>query len=168
MTLEASAEAIREHEAVSGTTSHGEARRPLTGLPRGFRILLPGPEELARRWREIEPLFVRALARGLGTHEPVDFLAQTLAGQAAIWIVEADAWPLAAVCTQIRIFPRRRGYEILAAGGSGMGLWLRELTARIEAHARSLHCDFVFGSGRVGWERAVRASGGGKVMWRML
>lgn len=134
-----------------------------------MRVALPPPDELARRWNEIEPLLARAMARGLGTHEPVDFLALTFAGNAAIWLVEDESGRIAAAAAcQVRQFPRKRGYEVLAVAGDGLPHWGGKLHERMEAQARALHCDFIFGAGRNGWHRVARSQAGGLIMWRML
>ena len=126
-------------------------------------VRLPPLDELARRWREIEPFLKRATDR-TGCYEPIDLLYLTMQGQAAIWIVEIGGSVTASVAVEAKQYPRKRILEVMFGGGDGMPIWIKQLGAAIDEHARATGCTHVATTGRPGWARAWGAQKTGDVV----
>ena len=126
-------------------------------------VRLPPAEELARRWREIEPFLERATSR-TGCYEPVDLLYMSMRGEVAIWVVEVGGEVVASIATEMHQYPRRRVLEVTFGGGDGMQHWIRPLVAAIDEYARHLQCTHIACLGRPGWARAWGAEATGDIM----
>lgn len=127
------------------------------------KIWLPPADELALRWREIEPLLKRATDR-TGCYEPVDLMYLSMQGQVAIWVIEIGGSVAAAIATEIHQYPRRRVLEVMFGGGDGMPHWIRSAVAAVDEYARQMQCTHIACLGRPGWVRAWGAEPTGDIM----
>ena len=121
-------------------------------------IRRPPPDELARRWHQIEPILARACARSR-CYEPIDVLMLVLAGEMTLWLVEGASTCgggelLAVIVCKAQQYPRRRVLEMKLAAGTHMREWLTPALAHFERLARELGCDSITSTGRRGWARA--------------
>ena len=123
-------------------------------------IRMPPFDELALRWRDIEPLVRMATDRTAGCFEPVDALQLAMSGSWRLWIVEKTDgafWPgnedeiIAIATTEVRQFPRMRVCDIPLIAGREMAEWVEPLLEALKAHARQFECARLTASGRPGW-----------------
>lgn len=131
--------------------------------PETVTVTLPPIEVLARRWCEIEPMLERATLR-TQCYEPIDLLMMAGTGRAAMWLAMRGDEILAAIVTQVTVFPRRRVMEVLFSGGREMKAWLPLAVAAIDQHAIACGCSHVASSGRPGWKRAWGAYSTGDII----
>ena len=124
-----------------------------TALPGAAVVRLPPLDELARKWVRIEPL-IRKATRRTGCFEPIDLLQMAMAGQVGIWVCEVRGSVVAAIVSEVKVYPRRRVLEMLFCGGSQMRLWLSVAIEAFDTHARQLGCSHLFALGRSSWARA--------------
>lgn len=116
-------------------------------------IRVPPLDELVARWGEIAPLLHRCTAAEGGLYEPIDLLQLAMAGQVAFWLIEDGGLVAAAVCG-VKIFPRKRVFEIHYVVGSRAREWWPLFMAEAERQARELGCAHVVSNAaRPGWER---------------
>lgn len=127
------------------------------------KVYLPSLDELARRWREIEPLLQKATIR-TGCYEPVDCLAMAMAGQAGIWICTYHDKLDAVFVTQLVVYPRRRVLEVSFGAGRNMRRWCKAIVEAVDRHARQLGCSHIASYGRRGWTRAWGAEATGDII----
>ena len=129
-------------------------------------VTLPPLDELAAKWHLVAPLLHKATSR-TGCYEPIDLLALAMAGRVTIWLCESGAGIAAAVCAEVKQYPRKRILEMLFIGGSHMDLWLRPLVQAIDEYAKQTGCD-IASVGRRGWARAWGGEVTGAVIVRGL
>ena len=116
-------------------------------------VSLPPAEVLVRRWNEIEPMLEKATSR-TGCYEPIDVLMLALSGRAAMWLCMRGEEILAALVSQVTVYPRRRVLEMMFAGGGGMAEWREIAVKTLDRHAREMGCTHVACAGRPAWARA--------------
>ena len=126
---------------------------PVPATESDVTVSLPLAEVLVRRWNEIEPMLAKSTSR-TGCYEPIDVLMLALSGRAAIWLCMRGEAILAALVSQVTVYPRRRVLEMMFAGGGDMAEW-RDLAVRtLDRHARDMNCTHVACAGRPAWARA--------------
>ena len=140
-------------------------------------VRTPPLDELARRWREIEPHLQRA-CDVTGCFEPIDILALTFAGKNAIWVVEdhreagyrpiGEPEIIAALVIKVEQYPRRRVLEVPYIGGKHLSLWKDAVIARLEEAGRAAGCSHIAGFQRKGWARAADFKISGVILTRDL
>ena len=109
------------------------------------------------RWSEIEPLLRQGTQR-TGCYEPIDLLLMTLTGRAWIWVCESDGRIDAAICAEVKQYPRKRVLDVLFGGGSNMKNWIKPLIEAVDQHAAACGCSLVASVCRKGWVRVWQGS----------
>lgn len=110
-------------------------------------------------WPALWPLLEPAVTRAPG--KP-DVLARIIAGDAQLWAIVEDGKPVAAVVTQITLQPEKRCL-LWQVGGSRVREWAADFLAVLEPWARAWGCVAIWGAGRAGWARIVKAFGGVRI-----
>jgi len=119
----------------------------------GVLVYAPSLDEIARRWKEIEPLLRRATDRSSGAYETIDVLRQVLNQQLGLWLVTNHDFAVAVAVTEIVNHPRKRVLTIRFIGGHGMRQWYRQLFDCFDNQARQACCEVIVAEGRKGWGR---------------
>jgi hypothetical protein len=96
-----------------------------------------------------------ALDHGDNLYDLEDLHTKCLSGDMQLWVAY-DKGLLAAVVTQITVYPNARVLELQFCGGTRMNEWLSSMMSTLEAFAREQQCDRVYVVGRKGWMRALR------------
>ncbi len=123
-------------------------------------IRIISPDELRRRWNEVEPLLKRATDRTHGGYEPIDVFVQGMAGQVAFWLVEDNSGKLdAIVVTELRQFPRKRALVINFVAGHRLAEWWSEFVEIMDLHGREKECSEILAYARAGWVRFWKSRG---------
>lgn len=87
---------------------------------------------------------------------PDDILDQLERGDRQLWVaVTHEARIVAAMLTQILITRHGKTFNLMRCGGSELKEWL-PLLAQIEQYAKSVGCDSVLVTGRLGWRGVLR------------
>jgi len=108
-------------------------------------------------WRELGSMLAPAQRAG----QP-DVLSQIVEGWAQLWAVVDNGKPVAAVVTQITLQPEKRCL-LWQVGGSRLREWAADFLAVLEPWARAWGCVAIWGAGRAGWARIVKAFGGVRI-----
>lgn len=127
------------------------------------RVFLPPLEELVKRWNEIGGMLEKATSRTC-CYEPVDLLMMAGTGQVGIWLCMQGEEILAALVSQVTVYPRRKILEMLFAGGGNMRAWRDAAVQALDKHAKQLGCTHVACAGRPGWARAWGGSATGDII----
>jgi hypothetical protein len=115
------------------------------------------PDEL---WQRVTRLLTPALAFA-GTHHCEDVRAAVEAGRSQLWLTSDG---LAAVVTEIAVYPRVKALNILWVGGSALAgsrlsLAAAELMTQLDSFGRALGCTRIEACGRLGWARVMGRAG---------
>ena len=108
------------------------------------------PEEVEECWEEIEPHLARCTDYSEGELETEDFKTYLLDEQMQLWIAVDDKEILAAMVTQIIVYPQKRVLRIVAIGGGQMERWISFLPG-LEDLAIEQGCSSMEVWGRKGW-----------------
>ena len=108
------------------------------------------PEEVEEHWEEIESHLARCTEYSEGELEPEDFKTYLLNEQMQLWIAIDDNEILAAMVTQIVVYPQKRVLRIVAIGGGQMARWISFLPG-LEELAMDQGCVAMEVWGRKGW-----------------
>jgi hypothetical protein len=108
-------------------------------------------------WPRVLPWIERALAEGLGHLESRDVRDALERRDMQLWIARREDAVVAALVTEIVVYPRRKVCRFVLMGGADgqREVWLPWLSL-LEAWARAEGCDLVEIYGRPGWARLVR------------
>ena len=94
------------------------------------------------------PRIARALKHGLGTHTVEDVAGALAAGEMQVFFNDA------AICvTEIKQAPRKKFLSIFLVAGELAAL--KQLQPQVLQFGRNQNCDFVLGSGRIGWQKVA-------------
>lgn len=109
-------------------------------------------------WPAARPHIEAGLFYGLGEYEAGDIKAELDQGGMQLWCVLDDRL-IAAVATQVLVYPRKRALRLVAAGGERLAEWLPLLDDALTDYARRRDCDWIETHGRPGWVRRLRGIG---------
>ena len=112
------------------------------------------PHQVSGYWIEIEPMVVKALARGGSHFSALNIFEKLLIGDMLLWLSKRGGKIEACCVTQIIIFPLARVLSVLLISGSEMENWLR-FESDITDYALKQFCTLMEGYGRMGWLRAA-------------
>jgi len=111
------------------------------------------PEGVDLVWDVVAPMLIPALDTAAGKFEISDVYAQLRTGELLLWVVADDMTPIAALTTQLIVYPGRRAMAIDWLGGSRMKEWLPMAQAMIMRYARDNECLHLEAYGRRAWQR---------------
>ena len=119
------------------------------------RVALILPEDVEVVWPHVENHIERSAARAEGELTPADYLAFLINGQMHLWVAIEDKNVIAAMVTQVIVYPRKRVLRIIAIGGEGMERW-KQFFPMLENFAASLNCTSLEAWGRKGWKKILK------------
>lgn len=111
-------------------------------------------------WVLVEPLVQKGLALEPGLYEPKDILQLLNEKKMQLWVAidPEENKILAALVTQLAIYPKGTACWIILVGGSGMSDWVRFMKV-IKLWAKSKGCDRILSFSRKGWIRTLAPYG---------
>lgn len=116
------------------------------------------PETLPDVWGAVRGLVQAACDGSSGKYVPADIIRLLASRHMQLWIVSTEDAPIAAVMTEIAVFPQRKVCRLLACTGEDFPSWLGFLD-EIEAWARGHGCSAIEPLARPGWKRILKARG---------
>jgi hypothetical protein len=124
---------------------------------------------IGRVWPRVVPWIERALAEGLGHLDSADLRAALDRREMQLWVARRDDAVVAALVTEIVVYPRRKVCRFVLMGGKDgeRDAWLPWLPV-LETWARAEGCDLVEIYGRPAWARLVRHDRRRVVLERIL
>jgi len=119
------------------------------------------PEYLKESWPTVAPLLAPAVGFAGGRISLASVFDWIQDGRYVLWVAyESDSTKIkAAFVTREARYPCRKMLAIDGAGGEGMTEWLPAVVDTFRRYARDAGLDGVEMFGRVGWVRALRATG---------
>lgn len=100
------------------------------------------PPEVDHAWHLILPMLETVIAQVNGEYSAEDIYLRALEGSMAIWVVYEGGKIWAVAAAELAVYPKARGYRVLALAGKDFSRW-KHLEAMLEEHARELKCDFI-------------------------
>jgi hypothetical protein len=119
------------------------------------RVALIFPEDIDVIWPHVEDHIARSAARAEGELTTDDFFAFLVDGQMHLWVAIEDKNIIAAMVTQVIVYPRKKVLRIVAIGGEGMERW-KQFFPMLEDFAMSLDCTSLEAWGRKGWTKILK------------
>jgi hypothetical protein len=113
------------------------------------------PDQAAKMWGALAPLFERVTCHTNGCYEPTDVLREILNGQQTLWVSWREETGVleAAMTTAIITYPRRRTCKVIYIAGEHMNRWRDEFIEVVERYAREHGATAMEGGFRRGWAR---------------
>ena len=119
------------------------------------RVALIFPEDIEVVWPHVKDHIARSSARAEGELTPDDFLEFLVTGQMHLWVAIENKAIIAAMVTQVIVYPQKRVLRIVAIGGEGMERWW-QFFPLLENFAVSLGCSSLEAWGRKGWTKILK------------
>jgi hypothetical protein len=119
------------------------------------RVALILPEDVEVVWPHVEDHIERSANRAEGELLPGDYLRFLIDGQMHLWVAIENNSVIAAMVTQVIVYPRKRSLRIIAVGGEGMERW-QKFFPMLESFASSLNCTCLEAWGRKGWKKILK------------
>ena len=119
------------------------------------RVALIFPEDIDVVWPHVKDHIARSAARAEGELTPDDFFAFLVDGQMHLWVAIENKNIIAAMVTQVIVYPRKKVLRIVAIGGEGMERWW-QFFPTLEDFAMSLDCTSLEAWGRKGWTKILK------------
>lgn len=117
------------------------------------------PDEVARKWREIEPYISRAISHGMGESTSLDMLKGVLNGQYECWeyshLYEVKAYAM----LRLNNYPQQTHLQIVTTAGEGFEGFGEAGLDMVERYAKDMGCSHVTIWGRKGWSRKLKEFG---------
>lgn len=105
-------------------------------------------------WDEFKPFVERALAEGMGEWNADDIRASLRINDMQAWAAY-DGHMVAAMVTQVVVYPRKKFCDIVLLAGERMADWMAQFPM-LKAWAMAMGCDALRVMGRRGWLRAAK------------
>jgi len=121
-----------QDEEFIGTT---EMLRP----GKSYKISIINQNEVEAVWPFVIEHLERAVAFSNGEIETKDFLPLLLDEEMQLWVAVGDGECVAAMVTQIIIYPRKKIMRVIAIGGRDMKIWMKNIDM-LENFALAMGC----------------------------
>lgn len=135
----------------------------------GMRLVFLPPDEVAKRWGEVAPLFEKTVDKAChGEFSAADLYAMALAGDVAIGVAtdEAGAVFMALALEEV-CYPRLRAVNVLAMGGKRLDVFMKRFLLPFRMFCREQGIDRITCLVSPGMERMHRRYGF-ETVYRML
>lgn len=103
---------------------------------RGIPYLL-----IEKMWPFAEPYIKRALDNMSGEFLPSDIKKMCINRDVQLWLITYEDRVIAAVTTEIVVYPRRKHCRILTFAGTNTQNWVNDFNATIESWAKEQGCN---------------------------
>ena len=117
-------------------------------------IIIVHPDLIDSIWPNVEPHLERIGPHSEGELTPEDFRTHLESAEMQLWLAIHDKVVLAAMITQIIVYPRKRTVRIIAIGGDDMKRWLHYLPL-VEDWGFEMGCTYLELWGRKGWKKVL-------------
>lgn len=107
-----------------------------------FRVRGIPSAMIDRFWPLAEPYIKRALDRGTGEFLPSDIRTLCKDRVLQLWLVSENDKIVAAITTEILVFPRNKHLKIITLAGSRAGEWTALATHEISEWAKTQGCSY--------------------------
>lgn len=119
-------------------------------------MVVPADRYLSQIWAPLWPMLEPAVRR---SKDALDVLAELRAERAQLWAVFDGGKPVGAVVTRVQDVDGEKRCLFWLVGGTRAREWAGDLVATVERWARGLGCEAMWGVGRRGWVKHMRALG---------
>lgn len=126
-------------------------------LPNGHAISAVPLNIVQDAWPVVRGWINEALEAAWGYDEN-DVYLKLLRGDCLLWLIEKDMHVVAAVVTEISIYPRCKSLNIWLTGGAGFQEW-KECLAALEGYGRQNQCEILEATGRPGLQKILKSLG---------
>lgn len=96
---------------------------------------------VASMWHYAEPYVKRALDHTSGELRHGDFLKACCAQDIQLWLISHGDRVVAAVTTEIVVYPHRKHCRVITLAGSGFAEWIELVVNTLDDFAASMGCD---------------------------
>lgn len=124
------------------------------------------PDRVARLWPLCEKYVADALKWANGLFEPEDIKGFCEKGAMQLWLAIRDDDVLAAVISEVTIYPRGRIVSVPFIGGKELRQWFRKMLRTVEAWSKEAGCIGMQGGARRGWGKLAQMEEVGVVLFK--
>tara|TARA_R110000868_G_scaffold26471_4_gene101826 strand:- start:406 stop:822 length:417 start_codon:yes stop_codon:yes gene_type:complete len=121
--------------------------------------------EVNKIWEEVKPHLQKAADYTYGRFEVEDIRISITDYDHTLWIAFDDTGIKGAVVTCVKQYPRKKYLDFTFIGGEDALTWKQPMLKVLQHWAYDNQCDGIESSGRLGWERALKADGY-KPLWQ--
>jgi hypothetical protein len=108
-------------------------------LGKSYKISVINQNEVEAVWPFVIEHLERAVAFSDGEIETEDFLPLLLDEEMQLWVAVGDGECVAAMVTQVIIYPRKKILRVIAVGGRDMKIWMKNIDM-LENFALAMGC----------------------------
>lgn len=108
-------------------------------LGKSYKISVINKNEVEAVWPHVVEHLERAVAFSDGELKTEDFLSFLLAEEMQLWVAVGDRECVAAMVTQIIVYPRKKILRVIAIGGRDMKIWMQNIDM-LENYALAMGC----------------------------
>jgi len=120
-------------------------------------MIVPVPQnEIQHVWHIVGPLLQKGIDKSNGEYTLDDVYRFCTDGDMQLLMAVIEDEIVAALNTEIIIYPRKKAFRLINAGGSHLKEWGPELWEFMEAAAKLNDCDLIEAIGRPGWMKYLK------------